>query len=208
MASALRLHPAEQRWLDAYLSELTRHHPNAVSSMVIYGSRARGDGGEDSDLDVLLVVRNEAVGLKRDLRRIGYRLSSASYAVPSILAYTEGEWEHRRRRPVAVSGSRRTGRREGSVNREAVIGEWRRSQESLGAAETLMRSGYASDAVSRAYYAIMHAARSALFVHGVATASHIATRRMFGTQLVARGEIESGWADELAEGLDERLAAD
>ena len=97
MASALRLHPAEQRWLDAYLSELTRHHPNAVSSMVIYGSRARGDGGEDSDLDVLLVVRNEAVGLKRDLRRIGYRLSSASYAVPSILAHTEGEWEHRRR---------------------------------------------------------------------------------------------------------------
>ena len=54
----------------------------------------------------------------------------------------------------------------------------------------------------------MHAARSALFVHAVATASHIATRRMFGTQLVARGEIESGWADELAEGLDERLAAD
>ena len=31
---------------------------------------------------------------------------------------------------------------------------------------------------------------------------------MFGTQLVARGEIESGWAVELAEGLDERLAAD
>ena len=41
------------------------------------------------------------------------------------------------------------------MNREAAIGEWRRSQESLGAAETLMRSGYASDAVSRAYYAIM-----------------------------------------------------
>ena len=46
------------------------------------------------------------------------------------------------------------------MNREAVIGEWRRSQESLGAAETLMRSGNASDAVSRAYYAIMHAASS------------------------------------------------
>ena len=67
---------------------------------------------------------------------------------------------------------------------------------------------YTSDAVSRAYYAIMHAARAALFVHGVATTSHAATRRMFGTQLVGRGEIESAWASELAEGLDERLAAD
>lgn len=36
------------------------------------------------------------------------------------------------------------------MNREAVIGEWRRSREALGAAETLMRSGCASDAVSRA----------------------------------------------------------
>ena len=94
------------------------------------------------------------------------------------------------------------------MNREAVIGEWRRSKESLGAADTLACSGYASDAVSRAYYAIMHAARAALFVHGVATTSHAATRRMFGTQLVGRGEIESAWASELAEGLDERLAAD
>ena len=31
---------------------------------------------------------------------------------------------------------------------------------------------------------------------------------MFGTQLVSSGEIEPGWASELAEGLDERLAAD
>ena len=97
MASALRLHPAEQDWLDAYRRELTKRHPDAVRTMFIYGSKARGEGGDDSDLDVLLLVRNEAVGLKRALRRIGYQLSSASHAVPSILAYTEGEWEHRRR---------------------------------------------------------------------------------------------------------------
>ena len=98
MIPSLQLHPAEQDWLGNYRRELTKHHPNAVSSMVIYGSRARGDGDENSDLDVLLFVRNEAAGLKKALRRIGYRLSAASYAVPSILAYTEGEWEHRRLR--------------------------------------------------------------------------------------------------------------
>ena len=97
MNPALRLHPAEQDWLDAYRRALTKRHPDAVRSMVIYGSKARGDGDENSDLDVLLLVRDEAVGLKRTLRRIGYRLSAASYAVPTILAYTEGEWEHRRR---------------------------------------------------------------------------------------------------------------
>lgn len=97
MTSAPRLHPAERLWLDSFRQELAERHPDAVKVMVIYGSRARGDGGEDSDLDILLLLRNEAAGLKRTLRRIGYRLSSASPAVPSILAYTEAEWEHRRR---------------------------------------------------------------------------------------------------------------
>ena len=94
------------------------------------------------------------------------------------------------------------------MNRDAVIGEWRRSRESLGAAESLVHSGYAADSVSRAYYAIMHAARAALFVHGVATTSHAGVRRMFGKELIVREEIEAEWGNELAEGLDERLAAD
>jgi predicted nucleotidyltransferase len=64
--------------------------------MVIYGSKARGTSHPDSDLDVLLIVRNEAEMLKRPLRRIGYLLAAASDAVPSILAYTEKEWESRK----------------------------------------------------------------------------------------------------------------
>ena len=36
---------------------------------------------------------DEAGHLKRTLRRIGYDLSAASYAVPSILAYTQDEWD-------------------------------------------------------------------------------------------------------------------
>ena len=44
---------------------------------------------------MLLIVKNEAADLKRVLRRIGYRLSAKSYAVPSILAYTQEKWEQR-----------------------------------------------------------------------------------------------------------------
>jgi hypothetical protein len=48
-----------------------------------------------SDLDVLLILKNEAVCFKRQLRRVGYELATTSDAVPSILAYTEDEWESR-----------------------------------------------------------------------------------------------------------------
>ena len=89
-----------------------------------------------------------------------------------------------------------------------MVAEWRRASESLSAAEVLMREGCEADAVSRAYYAILHAAKAALFVHGVAATSHAAARRMFGLHLVHPGRIEPLWSDYLAEGSDERLAAD
>lgn len=94
------------------------------------------------------------------------------------------------------------------MNRASTIGEWRRAQKALGAAEVLSGEGYAADAVSRAYYAIMHAAKAALFVHDVATSSHVGTKRMFGLHLVRTNRIEPEWADHLAEGSDERLTAD
>ena len=91
----LTLHPEEQTWLDEYRKALGERHPGTVLRMVIYGSKARGDAREDSDLDVLIVVRNEATALMRPLRRIGYDLAAASRAVPSIMAYTQAEWDRR-----------------------------------------------------------------------------------------------------------------
>ena len=89
----LTLNAVEQAWLDAYRSELKTRHPGVVKRLVIYGSKARGDAREDSDLDVLLVVRNDASDLKRPLRRIGYGLAATTCAVPSIMAFTQAEWD-------------------------------------------------------------------------------------------------------------------
>jgi hypothetical protein len=94
------------------------------------------------------------------------------------------------------------------MNREMVLAEWRRAIRSLQAAALLAREGYCEDAVSRAYYAILHAAKAALFVHDLATASHAAVRRMFGRHLINTGEIERQWSSHLGEGLDDRLVAD
>ena len=94
----LTLHPEERAWLDEYRKVLHERHPDTVLRMVIYGSKARGDAREDSDLDILLVVRNGAGGLKLPLREIGYELAVMSDAVPSILAYTQEEWDDRKRR--------------------------------------------------------------------------------------------------------------
>lgn len=92
----LQLTPDEQTWLEAYRKALNEQYPGTVIRMVIYGSKARGEAHPDSDIDVLLIVKNDAGRLKRPLRRIGYELAATSDAVPSILAYTQGEWEDRK----------------------------------------------------------------------------------------------------------------
>jgi predicted nucleotidyltransferase len=93
----LQLTVEEQAWLDAYREALDKKHPGTVREMLIYGSKARGQAHAESDLDVLLIVRDDAGALKRDLRRIGYLLAATTEVLPSILAYTQEEWENRKR---------------------------------------------------------------------------------------------------------------
>lgn len=93
----LQLTEAERAWLVAYRKALEQKHPGAVHQLLIYGSKARGQAHPESDLDVLLIVKNKTGRLKRTLRRIGYLLAATSDVLPSIIAYTEDEWESRKR---------------------------------------------------------------------------------------------------------------
>tara|TARA_B100000315_G_C14271314_1_gene448808 strand:- start:97 stop:522 length:426 start_codon:yes stop_codon:yes gene_type:complete len=94
------------------------------------------------------------------------------------------------------------------MNRNMTVAEWSRAREALRAAEALTRDRCYADAISRGYYAILHAAKAALHVHDIVAESHAAVRRMFGLYLVKPGEIEPKWSAYLVESLDDRLAAD
>ncbi len=93
----LKLSNGERAWLDAYREALDKNHPGTVQEILIYGSKTRGQVHPESDLDVLLVVKDEAGALKRELRRIRYHLAAATEVLPTILAYTQEEWESRKR---------------------------------------------------------------------------------------------------------------
>ena len=94
------------------------------------------------------------------------------------------------------------------MNRDEVLGEWRRAARTLAAAELLVREGYPEDAVARAYYAILHGAKAALSAHDVIAESHSSVRGLFGKHLIRTGAIERTWSKQLAASLDDRLAAD
>lgn len=101
----LTLHTEERAWLDEYREALKREHADAVLRLVVYGSKARGDAHDESDIDLLLIVRNNAADLKRPLSRIGYELAAPSLVLPSIMAYTKAEWDALERHRSAYQAS-------------------------------------------------------------------------------------------------------
>ncbi len=76
---------------------LAKEFPQLIEEIVVFGSKARGDAGPDSDLDVLVILREGDRRLKRAIRHLGHQLAVLSEAVPSIMVYTRDEWSRRER---------------------------------------------------------------------------------------------------------------
>ena len=94
------------------------------------------------------------------------------------------------------------------MNSNPAVDEWRRATESMGAALSCQRDGYYADSVSRAYYAIMHAAKAALHLYGVTAESHTGVRSMFGLHIVKTGLVEPEWGAEIGRSEGRRNASD
>lgn len=78
------------------------------------------------------------------------------------------------------------------MNRTLVLAEWRLARNALRAAQLLARHGIYADAVSRAYYAVPHAAKAALQTKDISAESHAAVKRLFGLHFVKTEEFEPG----------------
>ena len=57
-------HPEERQWLDELRDTILAQYQDAVQRVVLFGSKARGDWHEESDVDVLVIVRDAAVAKK------------------------------------------------------------------------------------------------------------------------------------------------
>ena len=90
-------------------------------------------------------------------------------------------------------------------------------EECLGAADLCLNNGFYADAISRAYYAVMHAAKAAL-AHIITTdvdaaedvlpETHDGVANRFGLRLVRPGYIELLWATFLGQLSQLRFSAD
>jgi len=91
---------------------------------------------------------------------------------------------------------------------EEIEKEIERSKKSLRAAEKLFEEDLLEDAISRSYYAILHAAKAVLLLEKVKVDSHEAVKRLFGLHLIKSKKIDRKYSKILREEQDERYLAD
>lgn len=91
-----KLTASEQSALQEFVAYLQKHLPNKVKRVALFGSKARGDSGQDSDLDVLVILRDEDRQLRREILLQAARLSLKYDVLLSPRVIGEERWEQMR----------------------------------------------------------------------------------------------------------------
>ena len=87
----------EQRWLARFREALAAEYSEVVSKAVVFGSKARGEAREESDIDVMVVVKDEAADAQDPIADMATELVYSAEcwtAVPCVLTRTESEWTY------------------------------------------------------------------------------------------------------------------
>jgi predicted nucleotidyltransferase len=90
---------AEKRALDRFRESLLKIFGKRLKSFILFGSRARGEGTPESDLDVLLVIKNLARGEKNRVFENSAEISLEEGVVLSTVIFDEIEYESQREFP-------------------------------------------------------------------------------------------------------------
>ena len=94
------------------------------------------------------------------------------------------------------------------MNMLRAAAEWRRAQESLTATWLCQSNGLYANAISSAYFSVMHGAKAGLELRDVTARTHKGVGRMFSLYLVRTGLIESEWGALIGQLGNLRIAAE
>ena len=81
----------ERLWLEGYLERLKNAPAGLLKRLVVYGSKARGDAGPASDVDVLVLV-GDAPNAVEDARKLVYGGDDPESVEHNVVVRTEADW--------------------------------------------------------------------------------------------------------------------
>lgn len=89
----MKLTSEDQAWLRRYQKLLDRDFPGVVQQIILFGSKAKGTARPDSDIDLVVVIKEGAQAVKDAVAWAGDDLAIGTEVVPSFVVYTCSEWD-------------------------------------------------------------------------------------------------------------------
>jgi len=99
----LQLTEVEQRALREFVTQLQDRLNGGLLSVTLFGSRARGTGGPDSDLDVLVVVERDDLAVCRAIRYLAADVWLAHGPFISTRIWSREKMERMEREPTLLA---------------------------------------------------------------------------------------------------------
>jgi len=99
----LQLTAVEQRALSEFVAQLQEKLNGGLLSVTLFGSRARGMGGPDSDLDVLVVVERDDLAVCRAIRYLAADVWLAHGPFISTRIWSREKMELMEREPTLLA---------------------------------------------------------------------------------------------------------
>ena len=85
------LEPDERLWIESYLERLKKAPGGVLERLVVYGSKARGDAGPASDVDILVLV-GDAPDAARTARGLIYGDDDPDGVDHNVVVQTQANW--------------------------------------------------------------------------------------------------------------------
>lgn len=95
----------ERRALADFAAALRSRYGSRIVRLVLFGSRARGEGNEESDLDVAVILADEAGDLRREIYDLATEMRLMTEIPLSPLVLSEEELARLRTMGRGIAGA-------------------------------------------------------------------------------------------------------
>ncbi len=221
----LTLSPSQRQALAEVRRRLLGDPDIEVEEIVLYGSVARGEADEESDLD-LLVVTARPLSRAESHEKITHVVCEVNLRFDtnlSTLVVDRHAWETGLISVLPIRDEilrdgvpyfrRNPSRRPTIMNTDeqraaAVRRFWAMAQESLASAQRELEAGAYSFALNRIYYAAFYGVSAALLERRLSFKKHSGVRSTFHREFIKSGLLDKEWGRLYDQLFEERLAGD
>lgn len=94
---SLVLTPNEEQAVNSFVERLLDRYPDRIRQVVLFGSKARGDSGAWSDIDILVVVDDDDWRFQHAISNVASRVSLENDVLIGPRVVGQERWERMRR---------------------------------------------------------------------------------------------------------------